>query len=391
MDHLPGGARMTVPDPLARLEERDRAVLHDPGATVDVLLEQVQDIPPLLSIQSTVRAELRLIATSPAVAWELGKRRVAFRGIGEFCDREAIVALGMGNFRKVHEICDLIDTDLGKQVPFLEESGMRPALDNFLFFKILYDGLSVRSLVLQSLIGTEKPDLLLCFQWDTGDPADGGYSHGPFSPDEHVFGAVLSSPGWSCPVARVPPGNPPPVNPLPKGRFGGTGDPLAGYSTLYNLAYARKRYGTGRALRLLSRMAKNWLAGGDRLLITGYAYDWHYLIPELYARGYRVSHLRTPDPDEMYPPGVNLPSASVEPFCRLNGIDLSGLFIGRAVPVLSVSVYEAGNLVPLINRRLDALKPVAVLCGARARSRDHLPNGVARRRGIPVLSWQHGA
>jgi hypothetical protein len=40
---------------------------------------------------------------------------------------------------------------------------------------------------------------------------------------------------------------------------------------------------------------------------------------------------------------------------------------------------------------LESLNPAAVLCGARAQSLDHLPTRIARNKGIPVLSWQHGA
>ncbi|MDD1664842.1 MAG: hypothetical protein LUQ32_05765 [Methanomicrobiales archaeon] len=137
---------------------------------------------------------------------------------------------------------------------------------------------------------------------------------------------------------------------------------------------------------------KNWYKGGDRLLITGYAYNWHYLIPELYAHGFRVSHLHIPVPGERFPGKEgSIDRALVESRCRLNGIDLSGVFIRKAIPALARAVHEARTISPHITRKLETLNPAAVLCGARAQSLDHLPTRIARNKGIPVLSWQHGA
>ena len=374
------------------LKKDDLVILDDPHVNVVAILEQIHDIPPLLAIQSRVPTRIRVIATSPAVAWELGKQQVGFRGIEEFCDREAMVALGMDNFRTVQEICDLIDADLGEHIPSLEEFNIRPAGDNFLFFKILYDGLSIRSSILQGLAGRENPDLLLTFRWNTEGQIPSGSPHVPFPRDEHLYGTVLSCPGWSSPVTPVVLRYPVPRETGRTGIFEGIGDSLEKHSNLYNLAYTRKRYGTRRSLRLLPDMAKNWFNGGERLLITGYAYNWHYLIPELYAHGFQVTHLHIP-PAEMASSGkeVTFDRALVASRCRLNGIDLSGVFFGRAIPALSRAVHESRTLASPISRRLDALNPVAVLCGARARSLDHLPARIARDRGIPVLSWQHGS
>jgi len=375
--------------------EGDQAVLEDSRAKVTIVVEHPRDIPPIQEIRSSARAQIRVIATSPAAAWALGKQEIPFLGIDAYCDDHTpLVKLGNDNFQRVQEICDLIDRELAERIPLLGEIGLRPAESNFLYLKILYDGLTLRREILGTLLAHGNPDLLLSIGDDRGNRGTGEAHTAPFSPDEHVFTTVLSCPGWSCRkgVIRVPPGDPGNHAGGRPGVPGRVRDSLLRSSALYSLAYTRRLYGTRRSLRLLSDMARGWISGGDRLLFTGFAYNWHYLIPELSARGYQISHLRLPAAGGGHD-GVEtgIERGLVEAVCISGGIDLTGVFLERANPVLAQAVREAETFVPRIRKELDRVRPAAVLCGARPRSLDHLPNRVARSKGIPVLSWQHGA
>ena len=372
---------------------RHQDILRDPGRSVVIITEHSWDIPSVRAIRANSRAQIRVVSSSPAASWELEKLGIPFQGIDGYCDHPAVVNLGMENFQTVRLLCDLIDDELEARIPLVRESGFRVARDNFLYFKILYDGLSIRREILGELLDRVDPDLLLSMEGIPGGRAPGNPVM-PFSPWEHCYTTVLSSPGWPYlkDVVKV----------LPPARKAGKESRirisdgiramLLRNSFLFNVAFTKKRYGTRSALRVLSDAVRNYARGGERLLFTGYAYNWHSLIPELYRRGFQLAHLRLPERVGTSDTGkVEIDESLVRPCCQLKGIDVSSALVRKANTILSKSIREAELHSAHISRVLDSRNPRAVLCGPRSRFLDHLPNRIAGHRGIPILSWQHGA
>jgi len=373
----------------------------DPAGTRPsvILLEDPRDTGYACSLLSRGGEKTSLIASSPAACWELEKQGLPFRPIENFSVPSDLSAIGMDNYRKVDELCGKIDRTT-RELGLVPEGALQyPATDNFFPIKILYDGLTIRARILMDLGRSVSPGTVFAFRHclqESPLPRTG-----PFHPDESICARLLGMPGWPFQTVVVPiPLLPGAVHPTRAPRRRGLPSPLegAGPSLLSDLAFLLKRGRQGDALSLPLFGLRNRLLSAERLMIAGFGYSWNDIIPALSSGGYSITHWQpamiSPEEGGGAPVGQALDRVleSVIPrYLTLGKIDIAPLLKEKLKLILEEYLQLAPLQAEEIQGRLARVRPRAVLCGTKSTWRDHLLARCAKARGIPVISWQHGA
>lgn len=360
----------------------------EPAQRTLVILERQSDAAWFLDRFSGHARELLFVSANPGASWELERRGIPFTPVEACADAETLVSLGMGNFRRVDSLCAGIDAYLSERYPPFRDYGLSPAHAGYLFVKRLYDGLTLRTCMLQGIISRFDPQTVVTLG-DRPAPSSGGV---PFHPEESVFGLLLSLGGWPCHAEHlIPPG---------------TGDPgqRPGGAILARVREAVKGMGSlpdalslgrqGRwtdAAAVLALGIRNRVRGGPILALYGYGYSWNEILPELYNAGFRIFHILSIHRAGAGTERIALPDSLLSPHCSLLGVDFSVPVRDRLSPVLGACLGLMHDLPEETGTLLRDRKPAALLCGTKTRCPDHLMAAVARRNGIPVISWQHGA
>jgi hypothetical protein len=129
-----------------------------------VLLEDENQVQDYLVREIHIPGEKTLIALSPFAMYELDRQRVTYKIIEDYVNSKTLFALGLNNYSKVEDICNLIDSHVHKKLPELKDLGIRPDFFSFFSLKVMYDSVTIRLNQLSKLIDCEKPDTILVYQ-----------------------------------------------------------------------------------------------------------------------------------------------------------------------------------------------------------------------------------
>jgi hypothetical protein len=113
--------------------------------------------------------------------------------------------LGIGNYKKVEEICGIIDRGIQNACPATAKLGIRPAMFSFFHLKMIYDAATIRLFQLSKLINAEKPDAL--YIYDNERYPFGISEMAPYlfiDNRESVYARLLACNGWNTPVVVLP-------------------------------------------------------------------------------------------------------------------------------------------------------------------------------------------
>jgi len=117
-----------------------------------------------------------------------------------------------------------------------------------------------------------------------------------------------------------------------------------------------------------------------------------YILNDLAANNYTIFYTQNNGTaTEGRNKNISIPAEIIKNACTLRTIDFSGIFLTRLVPVLEKSLDEADKYPPSVEKQLKLYPPCAVLCSTKSNFTDHITAHIARKKGIPVISWQHGA
>jgi len=388
---------------------KPRGKVKGPKKTI-ILLEHEGQAKNCLKRLGMIRGQKLIIALSPFAMYELDKHGIPYKIIEDYYDPKELYKLGTHNYKKIEEICNLIDKKIHFAYPAIAERGIKPALFSIYYLKNIYDAATVRLFQMSKLIGAEEPDVLYVYEskhypFGISETAP----HLMFDNRESIYAHLLACNGWGVPVVTSP-YVPLPKNsdfqkkPLPSSKaFDKTSRWLQYHPRLYALAAETHRHGTRglfRGLRSYLGTDKN-----SRVLAFGAGYDWDYCGEELQSVG--IDHFtRVRDDLERwmrYPLSGADANALRDAWGGLQADDKFRKFF----------VWDNIDFFPVVDTRLrflvERLTPAclnayeetatllrkgkikAFLASAFDSCTSHSAALAARNSNVPVVTWQEGA
>ena len=378
-----------------------------------ILLEHEEQVKNCVEWLNEIKGQRQVIALSPFAICELDRRSIPYRILEEYYDPQELYRLGIGNFQKVEEICNVIDKYIHKAYSITAELGIKPALFSIYYLKILYDATTIRLFQLFKLIDAEKPDVI--FIYGSKEYPFGLSEMTPyllFDNRESIHARILALDGWNVPVVMLPAISQPEDSYAQREKYQTIADRvkkkavgwLQSYPKLFDLAIRTQKRGWHRLfseLKGYSHANKNM-----PVLLFGGEYNWDDCRSELQSMGigpiirmqdnlkYWMSNQFSVElnSDAIHAAWEDLKADDeFRKFFLWEDVDFFPaleeklrFLIEYMAPACLKAYEEASEL--LKNRGIET-----VLSSGFTTCTGHSVSQAARNAGIPVISWQHGA
>ncbi len=170
-----------------------------------ILLEHEGQVKNCLKRLKGIKGQKLIIALSPFAMFELDKQNVPYNIPEDYYDSKELYKLGINNYQKVEDLCDIIDERIQSACPAVAKLGIKPALFSFFLLKTIYDVTTTRLFQLSRLIDAENPDALYIYdgrRYPFGTSEMAPYIF--FDNRESIYARLLACDGWDVPVAVLP-------------------------------------------------------------------------------------------------------------------------------------------------------------------------------------------
>ena len=378
-----------------------------------VLLEHEGQVKNCSKRLKEIKGRKLPVALSPFAMYELEKQGLPYKLIEDYYGPKELYKLGINNYKKVENICDIIDEHIQNACPTTAELGIRPALFSFYHLKIVYDAATIRLFQLSKLIDAEKPDVL--YIYDSKRYPFGISEMAPylfFDNRESIYARLLACEDWNIPVTVLPHIPYPENSDISKKTQDAQNTSkkkiirwLRRYPELYDLAVEAHTHGWRGLLGGL----KNYLRAGKgaRLILFGAGYDWDNCRGELRSVGISPLFIRMRD-DLEYWAGTDFfdkISARVLPetweglraddkfrkFFTWDDVDFFLVveerlrFLVERLTPACLNAYE--KTAEIVKKG----KVKAFLASTFANPTTRSAAQAARNSNVPVVTWQHGS
>jgi len=381
---------------------------RDKGGKTLILLENEAQVQECLSWLDDLNGEKQIVALTPFAMYELDKHNVNYKIPEEYYSSEELYQVGIDNFRKVEELCNLIDTVIKQSNTEVVKYNIRPAMFSFRDLKIVYDTFVIRIFQLSKIINSEKPALIKFYNTLTypfGEHESACYLC--YDHRESIYSQVLSLEDWGIPTKTLPwipicEGSGSEKNPhyLITQIKSNLGAWLQKHPELFDILILIHK---SRYHEVLNWLKSNLMTSKDTpVLLYGSGYNWDDSIVELQAEGiapvYRISdgfcwvkksnEMNCHDLDQAWLDLLN--NREFKKFFVINGIDIFPLLKERfryLVKRLTFAcMFAVQDTMELITKR----NIKAVIASTFSTCVDHSVAQAAHNSGIPVITWQHG-
>jgi hypothetical protein len=367
---------------------------------IAILLEHEKQVKNCLERFKEIKGQ-KLVITSPFAMYELDKHRIPYKIIEDYYNSKELYELGADNYKKVENLCDIIDEHVQNACPATAKLSIRPALFSFYHLKIIYDAVTIRLFQLSKLIEAEKPNVLYVYdskRFPFGISRMAPYLR--FDNRESIYARLLACEGWGTSVTTLPYVPPPENSDISKAlkmRW------LQRHHKLYALAAETQK----RGWHGLFGGLKSYLGAGGkiRVLVFGRGYDWDYCGEELQSAG--IDHFTRIRDDLEYwmsdhPSNINADALNdawkglrvdnkFRKFFVWDNIDFFPVveerlqFLVEQLTPACINAYK--ETAELLRKR----KIKAFLSSAFDSCTSHSAARAARNSNVPVVTWQEGS
>lgn len=173
-----------------------------------ILIETEAQVKDCLSWLDDLKCEKLLIAVTPFAMYELDRHGMKYMILEDYYDSQELYHMGLDNFRKVEDLCTLIDTAIHQTNSKIAGYNIKPAMFSYLDLKVIYDSVTIHIFQLSKMINTEKPDFVYVYDSDVHsfDPDNVNKSNTSmyFDVRESICTRVISLNGWNTQVKILP-------------------------------------------------------------------------------------------------------------------------------------------------------------------------------------------
>jgi len=363
-----------------------------------VFLEHPDDVALYLVKKQDIAGNHLLIATIPEVTWELEKRGIPFTGIESFYEPRMIYSKGMENYEIVETVCSSIDAVFHEKDPFLKKYDFRPARDNFYFLKMLFDNLTLRVLLIQSVVAKEKPDKIIIFG-NRDECTEQELQDFPFTYNDRLYSLLLKKSVWNCDLIEITNNNyikkSNQKNKNNQSLAVRVSKILRQYPSFFIPLLTLKKWGLSQAVEVFYHQMINPVVYRKTLFLLKDDPSWAAIIPQLYRSKYHVKYL--PEKNEDMNKGPAFEKKLLEKIHAIlqqrdifHQVDLSLVIEARFLSVLTSYYYALPIIVQDLEKKIITDNPVAFLSSEKASFIEHIYAHIAQYHNIPVIAWQHG-
>jgi hypothetical protein len=374
---------------------------------IAILLEHEKQVKNCLERFKEIKGQ-KLVITSPFAMYELDKHRISYKIIEDYYNSKELYKLGTDNYKKVENLCDIIDEYVQNACPATAKLGIRPALFSFYHLKIIYDAVTIRLFQLSKLIEAEKPNVLYVYdskRFPFGISRMAPYLH--FDNRESIYARLLACEGWGTSVTTLPYVPPPENSDISKSQPSSKALKMRWWLQRHHKLYALATETQKRGWHGLFGGLKSYLgAGGNiRVLIFGRGYDWDYCGAELQSAG--IDHFTRIRDDLEYWTSYHPSDTSADA--------LNDAWKGLQVDDKFRKFFVRDNIdfFPVVEERLQFLveqltpacinayketaellrkrKIKAFLSSAFDSCTSHSAARAAQNSNVPVVTWQEGS
>jgi len=304
--------------------------------------------------------------------------------LDEFCDH---------THELVERLCDYLDGRIIDLSSAVESTGLRPFRFHIFPLMMVFDGVRSRLFQLQKIFGAypnHSPSI------HKGKVCDLRRDDLLFSNDYTLWGHLASLPGWNAQLDVLP--DPSLDNEI-------TSQGSASSVSLKLKDHILKSVRLTTVARLWSsrnyRGLWNLLARNrDVLLVVNAPYEWANILPKLTQAGWKILFVsercfRDQKETDVERPAKSFDKIESDPvltsYFKMAGIDYYPLLKTRLASIWESSPQQFEGVTRKVAELSRRYKISALLRCSSASGIDHAINESARRMGVPVFVWQHGA
>lgn len=373
-----------------------------------ILLENEEHVKDCISWINEIKGEKLIVALTPFAIYELDKHGYNYKIPEDYYSSDELYQIGFGNFKKVEDLCDLIDIKIQENCSDFTELNIKPSMFSFYHLKIIYDAMTIRVFQLSKIIDTEKPCDV--YFYDSAKYPFGAYesaSYLLFNQMESLYSQLLLLGEWNVGLKLLPH--------LPRCRSKTSKINnktifakfkkclsiwLIGHPELYDFVFTIKKIGFSGSIHWLKKYL--YRTKYSSVLLYGAGYNWDDCNEDLRAEGiaplYRISddfhwldQATKQDLDSLHIAWIRLQENSeFMNFFIFHNIDFFPLvkerfeFLVKQMSIAClIAVQDVTNLIDTKNIR-------AVIASTFSTCVSHSTAQAAHNSKIPVITWQHG-
>jgi len=369
-----------------------------------ILLETELQVNDCLSRLDELSGEKIIIALSPFAMYELDRKGIKYKIPEEYYSPQDLYSLGMANFQRIEDLCDNIDNCISKWCKEAGERNIKPALFNFYNLKMIYDAMTIRIFQLSNIFSIEKPDVVyipdsqpLPFRYKNYDD-----SFIRFDNNDSLYSMILKLDGWKIKIilfdihsnieTELKPVNSDLLQKLKKY--------ITSKPEISNLAMIVKKNG----LKGIFFCIKYFIYSRERthIVLLGGGYNWDESLKEILSEQIGPVYHFSNELEGLFNNNnqdTNLNNAWNELFYNRKfidcfsfmGIDFLSILKERFEFIVQQSTRACIKTEKDMEEFIDQKNIRAVISSVIASSFDHSAARAAHNKGIPVITWQHGA
>lgn len=395
---------------ISNKDEISRKILSTQNGTsgkVLILLENENQVKDCISWLDNIKREKQIVALTPFAVYELDKHGLNYIILENYYCQDELYQMGIDNFKKVENLCNLIDAEIQLGNKDFSELNIKPAMFSFYHLKIMYDAITIRIFQLSKIFDNLKPSAI--YFYDSVKYPFGNVGLTPylqFNNKESLYSQLLSLNGWGVSQKILPyiqykdelsnVQNESILNILKvKAK-----QYLSDHPELYDISLTTKKRGFHGFIQwfnnnlhikkdfpiLLCGAGYNWDDCNEDLRLEGIAPvyriadDFHWLNE---ATGHKLESLHTTWFDLQENPGLRS-------FFIVNGIDFYPLVKERleflVKPMSLACLMSTKHVTDFITKK----KIKAIIGSTFTTCVEHSAAQAAHNSKIPVITWQHG-
>jgi hypothetical protein len=320
-----------------------------------------------------------IVSSNPYVSHVLTKMKIPFKDIHECYDNGVVTKVAMDGYSIVKKMCEEIDAAIPKG-----HAMEGAAMNNFFPLKMLYDAITTRIKIIEQIVENENAKHIAVFEKPSQRNFDPKHIY-PYSSEDHVFydiSDVITKSGL-CKMIRIVQLNKPLIDTEIKTR---SKTRIPHFVSWIGQTY--RTYGIVTAALSSINMAVNKARNKNLIMLPSESTEWIHTMPEILSSGYNVIpftfsslHIETHD--------INIKETSKK-YCTIDKIDFSEEYNRKAKEIFMRYAISVGDARKSMNAMINEYDPVAILAHVKT-PLEHSMAAEAISKGVPVVSWQHGA
>ena len=387
--------------------KKPSSVQKNKDGLVLILLENEVQVNDYLSWFDEIRGEKLIVALTPSAMYELDKHGLNYKVPDDYYDPVELYQIGFDNFKKVENLCNVIDAEIEHRHRDFIELAIKPAMFSYYHLKMIYDSITIRVFQLSKIMETEK--VCTVYFYDSAKYPFGSSESAPylfFNHMESLYSKLLLLDKWDITLKLLP--HLPQyrnkafkINNLNIAKINkNISTWLICHPKLYDFTLSIKKTGFIGSVRWLKKHSHQ--ANDSPVILYGVGYNWDDCNEDLHAEGIAPVHRILDDfhwldkaikydLDNLHTAWFRLQeNPEFKTFFIIHNIDFFPLieerleFLVKQMSVAClIAVQDVMNLIETKNIK-------AVIASTLSTCVGHSTAQAAHNSKIPVITWQHG-